>query len=184
MRILIAAIAGGIVMFIWSAFAHMVVPIGEVGFRTLPNEAIIAAPLKSSVGEPGIYFVPGMDMQNATEAEQAAWADKYKAGPRALIVYQPTGADVMSPGQLLTELASNILTCLFGAIVLSWIAGFVSRIVAAGLIGFAGWASILVSMWNWYGFPANYTMAQAVEQVVGWLLAGIAMAFIIKGRQG
>jgi hypothetical protein len=57
-------------------------------------------------------------------------------------------------------------------------------VITAGLIGLAGWLSILVSLWNWYGFPANYTIAQGVEQVIGWLLAGVVIAFILKGGGG
>jgi len=30
-RILIAGLVGGIVVFIWSAFSHMVLPLGEAG---------------------------------------------------------------------------------------------------------------------------------------------------------
>jgi hypothetical protein len=141
------------------------------------------APMKANLREPGIYFIPGMDMQHATEAEQAAWAEKYKAGPRGLLVYQPTGADPMGAGMLLTELASNILACVCAAVILSWLAlGFLGRVIASVLVGIAGWFSILVSMWNWYAFPTDYTAAQAVEQVVGWLLAGIVMASIVRGK--
>ncbi|MBC7901598.1 MAG: hypothetical protein H7070_16270 [Saprospiraceae bacterium] len=183
MRILIAGIAGGIVMFIWSAVAHMVLPIGEVGFRQMPNEAAVIAPLKNNINESGIYMVPGMDMQNATEAEQAAWAEKYKAGPRAFVIFHPMGAEPMGPGMLLTELASNIFASLCGALILSWlICTFLGRVAAAGLIGLAAWLSIVVSMWNWYGFPGNYTLAQGVEQTVGWLLAGLAIAWLLERR--
>lgn len=183
MRILIAGIVGGLVMFTWSAVAHMVLPIGEIGFKQMPNETAVMAPLKTNAVETGIYIIPGMDMQNATEAEQAAWAEKYKAGPRAFVIYHPTGAEPMGPAMLLTELASNIFASLCGALILSWlICSFWGRVAVAGLIGFAGWLSILVSMWNWYGFPADYTLAQCVEQTVGWLLAGIAIAFILQVR--
>jgi hypothetical protein len=186
MRIILAAVAGGAVMFFWSAFAHMVLPLGEVGFHSMPNEAAIMGPMKAGISEPGIYFSPAMEnMHNATEAEQAAWEARYKAGPRAVVVYQPGGADPMGAGMLGTELLSNILAALAGALIMAWVArGFWDCMITAGLIGLAGWLSILVSMWNWYGFPANYTIAQGVEQVIGWLLAGVVIAFILKGGGG
>ena len=183
MRIIIAGIVGGIVMFFWGAFSHTVLPLGEVGIKMLPNEAAVMSTLKSNITEPAIYFDPGMDMHTATEAEQAAWAEKYKAGPRGLLIHHPTGAEPMGPAMLGTELLSNILACLCAAFVISGlIAGFSGRVIAAGLFGLASWLSIDVSLWNWYGFPTNYMLAQGVDQVVGWLLAGLAIAFIVKGR--
>jgi hypothetical protein len=38
MRIILAGIAGGIAMFIWSFYSHTILPFGEVVFRMLPNE--------------------------------------------------------------------------------------------------------------------------------------------------
>jgi hypothetical protein len=38
MRIILAGIAGGIAMFIWSSCSHTVLPLGEVVVRMQPNE--------------------------------------------------------------------------------------------------------------------------------------------------
>ncbi len=183
MRIIIAGILGGIVMFFWSAMSHMMLPLGEVGFKELPNEAAVVASLKANVNEPAIYLFPWVDMSKATPEEQAAWTEKHRAGPQGMLVYHPAGAEPMGARMLLTELASNILACIAAALAISWlICSFFGRVAAAGLIGLAGWLSIIVSLWNWYGFPTNYMLAQGVEQVVGWLLAGIAIALLVKGR--
>lgn len=183
MRIIIAGVLGGLAMFIWSAFSHMVLPLGEVGFRQMPNEAAVVSTLKPNLNESGIYFYPGMDMQNATDAEQAAWAEKYKAGPRGMLIHHPTGAEPMGPGMLGTELLSNILACLAAALVISWlICFFWGRVAAAGLIGLAAWLSIDVSLWNWYGFPTNYMLAQGVDQVIGWLSAGLMIALVLRDK--
>jgi hypothetical protein len=37
-RIILAAIVGGVVVFIWGAVAHMILPIGDMGIRMLPAE--------------------------------------------------------------------------------------------------------------------------------------------------
>ena len=47
MRILLAGILGGIVMFIWTSIAHMALPLGEVGINEIPNEPA----MRSSIGE-------------------------------------------------------------------------------------------------------------------------------------
>jgi len=39
------------------------------------------------------------------------------------------------------------------------------------------WLSVLVPYWNWYRFPGAFAWAGLLEQLIGWLLAGAAMAW-------
>lgn len=55
MRIFLAALLGAIAMFIWSAIAHMMLPLGEAGLRDLPNDSVLKA-LQNELGDqPGLY---------------------------------------------------------------------------------------------------------------------------------
>lgn len=186
MRVILAGIVGGFLLFFWGAFSHMVLPIGEIGVKSMPNEAPVMAAMKSNIPEPGLYFYPGLEGgHSANEAEQAAWTEKYKAGPNGILIYHPTGGDPMPPSMLLTELLSNILACIAAAFVISMTAWtFLGRILAAGIFGLVAWLSVDASYWNWYGFPTDYFFAQAGDQVIGWLLAGVGIASIVKGRSG
>lgn len=47
-RILIAAVAGGLIVFVWAAVAHMGTPLGTAGLRTLQEEEAVVAALKAS----------------------------------------------------------------------------------------------------------------------------------------
>jgi hypothetical protein len=182
-RIIIAGILGGLAMFCWSAFSHMVLQI-DAGVDQLKNEAAVVSSLQANITEPGFYFVPGMDMNHASEAEQAEWAKKYEAGPNAIIIYHPTGENPMGPAKFGTELASNILACLFAAFTISLIAGgFLTRAIAGVLFGVIGWLSIDASYWNWYRFPTKMVTGELLDQLGGWLAAGIVIALIVKGRQ-
>jgi hypothetical protein len=87
----------------------------------------------------------------------------------------------MSPRQLGMELLSNILAALAGAIILSYVVGsYGRRVFIVALLGLIAWLSINVSYWNWYGFPGAFIAAEGIDQVVGWLLSGLAMAKIVK----
>lgn len=184
MRVIIAGILGGIVLFIWGALSHTVFQIGDAGVKMVPNEAAIIANLKSNVTEPGFYVIPGMDTAHqASEAEQAAWAEKYKAGPTAILIYHPTGQEPMSGKQLGVELASNIVACWLVAFILAMgIPSFIKKVIAATLIGLVGWVSILVSFWNWYRFTDAIVLAELCDQVISWFLAGIVIALIVRAR--
>ena len=36
------------------------------------------------------------------------------------------------------------------------------------------------SYWNWYGFPTEFEIAEAVDQVVGWFLGGLVLAALVR----
>jgi hypothetical protein len=103
-RLLIGGIVGGLILFVWSAFSHMVLPIGAMGLRSLPNENVVMPVMKDAIREPGLYIFPGMDLtRTLTSEEQAAWQERYRAGPVGLLVYRPQGENPMSPRQLITD---------------------------------------------------------------------------------
>jgi len=185
MRLIIAGIVGGLVMFFWGAFSHAVLPLGEAGIKVLPNEAAVISAMKTNITEPGFYFFPGMDMsKSATAEEQKAWEEKYQAGPTGILIYHPTGEQPMSARQLLTELASNIAAALVVAFLLSLIVpSFPKRVLAATLIGLTAWLSIMISYWNWYRFPTEIVLVEGFDQIFSWFLAGLAIAFILRRRE-
>ncbi len=184
MRLIIAALLGGIVMFAWGAFAHMFLGVGDAGVVSMPNEAAMAAAMKANLSEPGFYFLPGLDKrQQASEEEMAAWTAKYKEGPTAILIYDPTGEEPMSPKRLCVELASNIAAALVvGMILIFASVSFGRGVIISTLVGLAGWLSINVSYWNWYRFPANFVTSELVEQIIGWLMAGFVLGYILRRR--
>jgi len=183
-RRLLAAIAGGIVVFIWSAVSHMALGLGSAGIRTLPNEERMAQAIRGVVTEPGLYFFPGMDpSRKMTPEEERAWTERYRRGPSGLMVVQPGGRDPMEPTQFVVELLADILAAGVAAFLLAGLGGpLLARAGAVGLLGVFEWADLSVSYWNWYKFPTLYTGAALVEQVVGWTLAGLVMALMLRPR--
>lgn len=86
----------------------------------------------------------------------------------------------MSSGQLLTELASNVAALVAAAILRAAAVGFGHSVLWATLLGLCSWLSLSVSYWNWFGFLIDYTIAVGIIEVVGWFLAGLAMARLVK----
>jgi hypothetical protein len=182
MRIIIAAVLAGLAMFMWSAVSHMALGLGANSIKTTPADAQVLSSMKSALPEPGIYFMPGGDMTGkATEAEQAAWVERYKAGPNAFVVYHPTGTDVMSPALLGTEFLSNVLACLLAAVIISFAGvGFGRAVLIAVLIGVAGWASVNLSYWNWFRFPITFILEELLDQIGGWVAAGLVLGYALR----
>jgi hypothetical protein len=183
-RTLIAGLVGGIVIFVWSAIAHTILPIGTMGVDVLPSDEAVLPTLQQAVTEPGLYFFPGMDMSgNATPEEQQAWDEAYRAGPIGLLIYSPTGEEPMPASTLILEFLTTLAATLFAAWVLGMIPGtFGRRVAVATLFGVVGWLSISVSEWIWYPYPGAYIIGVGLDQVIGWLLGGLAMAALLRPK--
>ena len=180
-RIMIAGFVGGFVVFMWGAIAHIATPLGAMGFKKMADEEAVATAIKASVKEHGLYFVPYRDMnRNPTPEELKIWEERLMEGPTGLLLVNPAGGEAMSPKQLGTELATNIVAALLSAFLLSRVVGsYLSRVFFLTLIGLLGWLSINVPYWNWYGFPMEFTLAAGIEEVVAGVVAGLVIAWIV-----
>ena len=73
MRILLAAILGGIAMFIWTSIAHMALPLGEAGINEIPNESAVLSAMQSSIGDKtGLHIFPGLGVGKTQRASKRA----------------------------------------------------------------------------------------------------------------
>jgi hypothetical protein len=184
MRILIAALLGAIAMFIWTAVAHMMTPLGSTGFSHMPNETAVLDTMDKSIGDhPGLYFFPWVDPSDAKAMEQSAALEKVH--PSGMLLYRPAGKgmDGMPPSMLIREFVKQFVEALIAAWIVSMIAGgFGLRWGAVIAIYVATSIATNVSYWNWYGFPLDYTLAQIAMEVVSGIVAGAAIAWWLSRR--
>lgn len=185
MRVLLAGLLGGIVFFLWGFVAHMVLPIGEMGMRQATNEDIVLAALPASLPGEGVYMLPGLAPEKTNDAAAVkAYSEKARAQPNAFIVYQPVGRDGMDMGSnLVKQFAFDGASALIIAFVLAMAPlAFGQRVLASTALGLFSWLTISVPYWNWYRFPLDFTIGNLLEQVVGWFLAGLAIAWRLGRR--
>jgi hypothetical protein len=188
-RIILVGIAGGIVMFIWTSIAHMVLPLGEAGIREMPNESAIVETLTANLGEGrGLYIFPGMGLGDnpAPEAKKEAMkqmGEKLANSPSGLLMYHPRRP--LNLGRLLSiEFATEVLE----AILVVFLLASTRLLTAGSRILFVTIAGVLVaigtnvSYWNWSGFPKRYTAAYIFIQIVGFFLVGTVSALMLRNR--
>ncbi len=65
---------------------------------------------------------------------------------------------------------------------LTRITSLTGRIGFITLIGLLASLATNVSYWNWYGFPASYTLSYMSTQIVGFLVAGAVASLILRNR--
>jgi hypothetical protein len=188
MRILPAALIGGTLFWIWGAIAHMLLPIGEMGMKTaVEQDAAIAALQASATSGEGVYMIPGMDPASwGDKAALEAFVARYGDAPYALVVYRPDGNPGMA--DMVPNLARHWLSSVLAAALVAWVLalappGFGRRVLVAAGLGLFAWLAVHVPYWNWYLFPASLTLGAALEQVIGWTIAGTGMAWWLGRRK-
>src|SRR5882724_5219744 len=187
MKILLAGIFGGIVMFIWTSIAHMALPLGEAGLGEIPNESAVLSAMQSNIGDQtGLYIFPGRGLgKNATrqEKEEAMkrMGEKIAANPSGILMYHVPGRPLALGKLLGVEFGTELLEAILAVFLLAQtrIASFAGRVGFVLVAGILAAIATNVSYWNWYGFPSVYTASYMLIQIVGFLCAGIVAALVL-----
>src|SRR3984893_13022235 len=188
MKVLLAGILGGIVMFIWTSIAHMALPLGEDGLGEMPNASGHLGAMKSDIGgQTGLYIFPGWGLgKNATrrEKEEAMkhMGEKIATNPSGILMYHAPGRQLMLGKLLGVEFGTELLEAILVVFLLAQtrIASFAGRVGFVLVAGILAAIATNVSYWNWYGFPCVYTASYMFIQIVGFFLVGIVAALMLR----
>jgi len=188
-RAFLAAILGGIAMFIWSFIAHDLLPLGEMGMREFKDEAAVLDALKTNLGDArGLYHFPGhragpnATRQEKSEAMKRAM-EKAASGPSGLLIYHPSREFTF--GKLLgIEFTTELLEAILVVFLLTQtrIESFPGRVGFVFLAGILAAIATNIPYWNWYGFPSRYTAAYMSIEIIGFLCVGLIAALVLRNR--
>ncbi len=178
-RLLLGTLAGTVVLVVWGMIFWGILadPVGV--FHTLPDAEAVTQQLQANGTETGTYFMP---WPRATSEEFAAFIDQHKRGPFFLLMYIREGVDPNSPGKLLGGVLHYVTVALL-AVLLLWLAGAKSFMRRAGLVFIAGLLGTnFITLANpiWFHLPWDYTLGNALFEVVSWLLLAVVTAAIVR----
>lgn len=191
-RIVVAGVVGGLLLFAGGAISHMFLNLESRSFQPVKDEDAARTFIDAQAREPGLYGFPMMNprfSEMTTDEQTAEWNrvnELYKQGPSAYLIVAPRGEDMMSFVQLGGEALTDILAALLVAFVvfhLSTGCRFPLRWLAVLAIGVAGWLSISTSFALWYRFPWPFVLDGLYVVLIEWALAGLAIALIaVRGQ--
>ena len=179
-RLVIASLVAALILMVWGFLYWGVNPLASSVLRSIEGEDAVLAALNAALAEDGTYFVPmeGMDDSSSDHAE------KHKRGPIARISFRKAGADPMSPSIFVMGFIHFFMSAfVMGMLVMkaSPLLPDVRRrwnfivLVACFATLFIDWSD---SIWM-YG-PTSWAWFQSVYHIVGWAIAGGAMAALLK----
>jgi len=169
-RVLMAGLLAGLAMFFWEMIAHMVLPLGEMGIATLPNEEATRQLLAQHMGgADGLYFYP--DMRAGGEPSPGPWG--------LLLYHREWSFSYAVIGwEVLTELVQGLALAMLIAI--SGVVDFGKRMAIAALVGACAALCVSPGYSIWYGFPLSYTIGQMTVAFVDYLVAGLVIAALLR----
>lgn len=189
-KLLLSAVLGGLAMFLWGAISHMVLPIYNSTLQSFTNEDAVTQSILANAPSSGTYFLPNIPSlpPGASEAEkeaaQRAMEARAEKGPQ-MFAFIRVGEFGSFGGKLLGELVADII----GVLILGWlflrmgVTTMTNRLITATAVGFIIIFSGTMSHWIWYNSGFGYTLAETIDQVVGWFVAGLVVAKILPGVQ-
>ena len=187
-RIFLAGVLGGIALFLWEAVAHMALPLGMAGVKAIANEDAVKAALKQNIREPGFYFFPAGGMAPGLTAEQQRAAEakaeeQWRTETSGIMVMDPSGRNASFGRMLTIQALGDILLALISACLVAQALSlpYLGRVAFVGGLGLFPSLASEFPLWNWYGFPTDYTFAQLVVHIsLRYFVAGLVIAAVVK----
>jgi uncharacterized membrane protein YgdD (TMEM256/DUF423 family) len=154
--LILGAVVGGLVIFLWGAVTHAVLP---QPLHYFTDEPLLIEAIRGHTTGNGVYFA--------------------SRGVFAAIAFRPDFADKtlnLAPN-LIIQFCSDAL----GALLLSLI---VARIHADSVLERAGWLLLMgvaafvikfLPYWNWYGFSAPFVAMEALDLVGKFFIGGLVL---------
>jgi hypothetical protein len=187
-QLILGSVLGGLVLFVWSAIAWMVIPWPGDPFLKFTDEAAVAQTLTANAPRSGNYLLPnepkrtpGMTDEQYKAAEQAAM-DEGARGPMifAAIRLGPMGMTKPLIIQFFIQLVLALLAC----VLLTKTCGlaYSKRVLFVTIIGVMIFIGGHLEQWNWFSFSNAYTFMELGAIVIGWLLAALVIAKFVKGK--
>lgn len=174
-RVLLAIISGAVIAFTWGFISWMFV--GWHTHNSFHDPAEVAEVISANAPTDGIYMLP---MEN-NEMDQAAAMTK---GP--FIYAHIRSGSLPKPWSmtktLLISFTNNALCSLIIAICVLRIRAtrYISRASVGATLGIFAAMSTVLPRWTWFETPDMHLIAEMLDPIIAYTLAGLAIASIIK----
>lgn len=179
-KTLLAGLVGGIIVFFWGAVSWMALPFHSASLNNMPQPSAEVESFLADLGESGIYHFPGLPPSNDQMAE---YTERMRRGPRVTkMVYRAEGSEPFLPANFVINISSSIGAALVAAALLAaaGIAGYGRRVLFVAALGLFATLAQTVPSWVWWSYPTDFAIAEVVDALMAWALAGLAIARIVR----
>lgn len=180
-KILIGAIVGGILIFIWQFLSWTVLNLHRPASQYTPKQDEVLGYLNNQIGKGGSYLMPNHPDGASMEVQQSTMKNAV-GKPWAVVVYHETMKDNMTMNIIRALLVDILMVGLF-----CWIASrlnprnFSTIFIAALFVGLIVFINVPYVTHIWFEtFDLN---AYLIDSLVGWGLAGIWVGWLFTKKR-
>lgn len=178
------SVIGGLIVFIWGALSWMALPFHKDCFLRFENEYHVAEKIKENAPQDGMYILPNtMRADDNVRYKHITRAKRMlEDGPFMFASVRTNGLGKMS----ILPFIGSLLTQIAGAFFITWMMmqtkfhDFGRKVGFITLFGLAVGILSQIPDSNWWGFAWKYTIVNIFDFVIGWFLAGLAIAKFSK----
>lgn len=183
------SILGGIVLFVWSAIAWMIIPWPGDPLRSFTSEDAVLQAIRANAPRSGNYLLPneptrtpGMTDEQYKKAQQEAMNKMTQSS----MIFASVRLEPM--GSMGKYLATGFVTQLVLALLATFLLmqtsslSYSARVLFVTTIGVIIFAGGHLDEWNWWSFSNAYMGMQLGAIVIGWLLASLAISAVARGK--
>lgn len=171
-----AGIVGGVILFIWGFISWMVLPWHQASIRQFKDVQAVSKVIEENAPRSGIYLIPN---HFATEKVQGSQTEP--------MVFASVNQKGMNSSMVIPMLI-GLLTQIIAACFVAWMLlqtnfGYSCRVWFVVVFGIAAGIVSQIPSWNWLGFDINYAGIMFADLIIGWFLAGLVMAGMIRSKR-
>jgi ABC-type multidrug transport system fused ATPase/permease subunit len=177
-RLVIASLVGTIILYIYLALVHTLLPIHKGDYRYTSAQDSILQVLKTGITEDGMYFLPNTP-PGAESGEEEKRMEEMTGKPWALVMYH-SAFDFSSIAFLMSfiyNLLTVIIICIALAAASNKLISFGQRLWFVMLFPLFVIFGNIMLMYNWESFPMHYLSGQIGDVIVGYFFVGLWLAW-------
>lgn len=179
-KLLIGALVGGILVFIWQTLSWTVLNLHGNEYKKAADQDNVLNYLNGQFTEDGQYYMPHIG-DNATSEEREKMGEAMKGKPWAVISYHKA-YDATMIGNILRALIASIIAAFF----VTWVlmknvnSTFLVTFLNCILIGLAGYLFIPYAGHLWFENPGATT--NLVDVLLSWGLCGVWLGWWLNRK--
>ena len=180
-KLLLGAIIGGVILFVWGAISNMLLPFATAALQRFNDEEAVKQTVVANAPSSGVYFLPYMQQEGLTEEQQNAAFERAMQGPVLFVSVRLGRARSFGSLLVIQFLLDVLAALLLTALLLNMRPmGYAQRVLFVVVVALIVGISALLPDWNWYNFSASYTAGEFFGLLIGFAFAGLALARIAK----
>jgi len=175
----IASIVGSVILFIYLALSHVVLPVHHNDFKYTPEQESILSAMSTGFHEDGTYFLPNVPPGTSSE-EHMKNMEQNLGKPYAIITYHAAmrgESPMIFIMSFVYNLISVLIICVALAAASSKLTSFRQKLWFVMLFAFFTIFSQIMLDYNWLMTPMHYLLGYIIDLIVGYLLVGIWLAW-------